>query len=520
VVREQLQLAGTELRRLEESIEALTQDRNYVAQLKPGFFSRLFNTRSYRDWRDRMTQVVQQVTNARDKLAKRQEEFNKLRSEQAIIDGELHSLRTDYEHVLRKLATMEKAISTQPCDPCGRLPDAAFWQQNEQDLQLTSPWMVPAFLEARDKLFVSSLELHRAFIDGSALYLRQNLGAAIALLGRRTLSQTQEPARRSIWASLFMVVPVMSTTFASTARLFGPRGREQLGWLLIDEAGQASPQAAVGALWRARRVIAIGDPMQIQPVVVMPPRLTNAIFGAFTISPDEWSAPSASVQRLADRASWFGTTIRHQGGDTWVGCPLRVHRRCEEPMFSISNNIAYNGLMVQSTPVANSPIGTVLGSSAWFDIKPGARVSGKWSGDEGQVATDLLLKLLAGGLADPDIFFITPFRIVAQNLRSLVTQDRALRNRLPGDPSTWAQNRIGTVHTFQGKEAEAVVLVLGAPLPQSTGARRWAGYPPNLLNVAVSRAKHRLYVIGSVDAWRNAGVFSELARDLPLGRLP
>jgi hypothetical protein len=66
--------------------------------------------------------------------------------------------------------------------------------------------------------------------------------------------------------------------------------------------------------------------------------------------------------------------------------------------------------------------------------------------------------------------------------------------------------------TFQGKEAE--VLVLGAPNPQSAGARRWAGNPANLLNVAVSRAQRRLYVIGSRKVWRDAGEFRVLNASL------
>jgi hypothetical protein len=53
-----------------------------------------------------------------------------------------------------------------------------------------------------------------------------------------------------------------------------------------------------------------------------------------------------SAQTLADRASWFGTDIMTDDGDIWVGSPLRVHRRCENPMFKISNHVAYNGLMV------------------------------------------------------------------------------------------------------------------------------------------------------------------------------
>ncbi len=59
-------------------------------------------------------------------------------------------------------------------------------------------------------------------------------------------------------------------------------------------------------------------------------------------------------------------------------------------------------------------------------------------------------------------------------------------------------------------------MVLGAPLDSSSGARRWAGGSPNLLNVALTRAKRRLYVIGSHKAWKSAGHFRFLATSLPV----
>jgi len=71
------------------------------------------------------------------------------------------------------------------------------------------------------------------------------------------------------------------------------------------------------------------------------------------------------------------------------------------------------------------------------------------------------------------------------------------------------------VHTAQGREAEAVIIVLGAPVPSQTGARNWAGGRPNILNVAVTRAKEVVYVIGNRKLWREAGVFAELDRYLP-----
>ena len=67
------------------------------------------------------------------------------------------------------------------------------------------------------------------------------------------------------------------------------------------------------------------------------------------------------------------------------------------------------------------------------------------------------------------------------------------------------------MHTVQGREADSVIFVLGAPLPTQQGARGWAGGSPNILNVAATRAQENLYVVGARAAWQEAGVFRHLA---------
>jgi superfamily I DNA and/or RNA helicase len=99
---------------------------------------------------------------------------------------------------------------------------------------------------------------------------------------------------------------------------------------------------------------------------------------------------------------------------------------------------------------------------------------------------------------------------VAQKLRQRIAASGLLKHWIDR-PYDWARDRIGTVHTVQGREADTVILVLGAALPAQNGARQWAGGTVNLVNVAVTRAKENLYVVGARAAWANAGHFGILA---------
>lgn len=87
--------------------------------------------------------------------------------------------------------------------------------------------------------------------------------------------------------------------------MFGSLPPESLGWLVVDEAGQALPQAALGAIMRTQRSVIVGDPLQIEPVVPLPQNLTENICKSFGVDPDIYNAPSASVQTMADACSRF-----------------------------------------------------------------------------------------------------------------------------------------------------------------------------------------------------------------------
>lgn len=420
----------------------------------------------------------------------------------------------------QRLASLERRLESErrECAPLQAryadvlLPDDAL-DLEEAEVQRTSFGHCEALNQARGQLTACAFELHQAWLV--AVYadrsnqLRPTINALMTTLNGDI---DDRDAAKALWQVLFLIVPVVSSTFASVANQFKALSEGEIGWMFVDEAGQASPQQAVGALWRARRAVVVGDPLQIEPVFTVPAELVEAMArGEFERDWYKWSPTVSSVQVVADRANPYGTN--EISDEFWVGSPLRVHRRCNEPMFSIANRIAYNDKMLHG----NDDLVPGPGDSRWFEVD--GSVQGKHFVPAQAARVANMLKSHIERTCEPsNVYVISPFKAVAQGVR------QHLESELPAaqfggqdNLRNWLKARVGTVHTFQGKEEDNVILVLGLS-SESPGAAEWASSKPNLLNVALTRSKKRVYVVGSTDIWASKQYFSEAKAQLPVSK--
>jgi len=373
------------------------------------------------------------------------------------------------------------------------------------------PGSSDALDRARAVVFVKALGVHQALISGARSAMRRNLSLALTMISGRLLPS---PATAlDLWGTLALIVPVLSSTFSSFKRCFETVPAGGLDWLVVDEAGQAVPQHAVGALMRARRALIVGDPQQIEPVITLDRSVDERLLRRWG-APPEYLSTGTSLQVIADALNPAGTWITSDGRRVWIGSPLVVHRRCVEPMFSISNDLAYADAMVlgegkleeEAALAIASPL---LGPSCWIHLPTESTGEGHHMATHAAMAIDIIRAFVTADLAPrrdipgmPDIHVISPFRSVRRGVEDLLAQqfpDWGVRRKAAFE--RWLAKSVGTVHTFQGKEAEAVVLLLGG---RTQGAIDWAAETPNVLNVAVTRARRRLYVIGDRNAWAQA----------------
>lgn len=485
---------------LQQCIEALQRHQDG----KPNFWAKLISLwRAQRSWDAVQKQLDSQHALAKfefdriARLAKQLDAARKSLEEQASATREeIRQLQALEQRLLQDATALAKACKAEHL--LAWLRDGKIGSGDA--IELAEPWHIEGWRQARARVFIAALKLHKTFFELEAKRLRSNLFLINGMLTGAHFRALSRDAIRSAWASLFMVVPVLSSTFASFARSFRSLAAGEIGWLLVDEAGQAAPQAAVGALWRSRRALLVGDPLQLKPIATVSDAGLEHMRTRYRVDA-HWLPNRQSAQTLADAATPWGRMAGPADDKTWVGLPLVVHRRCDRPMYELANRIAYDGAMVYGTLAPRRGKETRANLRTGWIHASGAS-QGNWVPAEGKVLQEVLALLCEDGVEGKDICVITPFKAVQQNLK------RMLGGKMVS----------GTIHTMQGKEAPIVIMVLGGNTADS-GARNWAVSEPNLLNVAATRAKRRFYVIGDRNDWKNRALFCDVMDLLPPQRL-
>ena len=386
--------------------------------------------------------------------------------------------------------------------------------QQVTDAQVSNPWFTQRYNREREKLFAYAMRMNKEFVVSSN-HCRDNFitlahywGLRQGDEGERIIfhEEDKENMLPALFQTLFLLVPVISSTFASVGSLLRDVKQTGLiGTLVVDEAGQAQPQMVLGSLFRSRRAIIVGDPKQIQPVVTDELILLRKAYDDDDLKP--YKKKTLSVQGFADGMNLFGTYLDNASDyPDWVGCPLIVHRRCISPMYDISNEISYNGIMKQQTrfPKPAQVETFIYDKSQWIQVK------GKEKGNKNHFVENQgkkvceLLEIAFSKNPEPSIYIISPFTTVVSGIKEYIRRycQKSTETKINKDYMlNYEKAKIGTVHTFQGKEADEVIFLLGCDdSKEAQGAVKWVN--KNIVNVAATRAKFRLYVVGDQDAWK------------------
>lgn len=505
----------------EKEVLILFQEQELLLKKeRPNIFVRMITLNASEDWNESFRSVRRERMKGIERLRKCKIARNQL-TEQCMVhrDKEDEAVEKLLDQAVLFHLYQEKYEELKNTHSSSRLP-AHLEGLRQRESQTHSYYQTSESNRLRSELFIAAIALHEAWLAETLRIkggFRGNLMAIANILQGK--SPTTADDTRRVWQSVFLLIPVISSTFASIGRLFRHLEPGTLGWVLIDEAGQASSQAAIGAIWRAKRVFSIGDPFQIEPICTIPEEVVEGMAKS-RIKDDtlSWAPSQVSVQNIIDRTSIFGLKRTIRDESYWISSPLRVHRRCLDPMFTISNLIAYESSMLL---VTQPGMELSLLPSCWWDVN-GRASNRQYVSAHGNALMHLLKEIFIS-MDDPDLYVISPFREVVSQIQQLLIANKEFngffKEKFPTvSLSLWARQSIGTVHAFQGKQALVVFFVLGADR-STLGAVEWASRKPNLLNVAVTRARSRLYLIGDYDLWKKWPYFEVAAKQLERRKL-
>ncbi|MGW7298478.1 caspase, EACC1-associated type [Streptomyces sp. NPDC054829] len=278
--------------------------------------------------------------------------------------------------------------------------------------------------------------------------------------------------------------------------------------VIIDEASQCSIPSVLPLLFRARRALIIGDPMQLGHIPGVSPEQERQARTRAGLS-----AAQLEHHRLTYHVHSSYHAAEQHGEGTLL---LDEHYRCHPRIADVVNGHCYGGRLRVLTDVrrqvpAYDPVGAaepapVLG---WVDVPSGisARTSGgSWRNTrEAEAVRGVVDGLLTGLGPDATVGVVTPFR----------AQKEVLARMWAGEERV----QVGTIHAFQGGQRDVMVLSPVAAPNTPPRTAHWVASQVNLWNVAVTRARSQLITVGDLAFWqRHSGLPALLAaRSAPLG---
>lgn len=258
---------------------------------------------------------------------------------------------------------------------------------------------------------------------------------------------------------------VLSTTFSSRSSL---NSNTVYDYLIIDEASQVDISTGSLAISCAKNVVIVGDTKQLANIV--PPKLKPKVEDVFR-------------QYNIDNGYKFTNSFLQSILDVLPNAPqttLREHYRCHPKIIEFCNQKFYNGELIIMTK----------------------------DNDEKDV---LLVKKTAKGNHVRDHYSQRQIDVIKQNIITEYSLDAdetgiisPYRNQVNALNNEMGQFEIDTVHKFQGREKDNIII--------STVDDEISDFvdDPNLLNVAISRAKKRLMIVVTGNLQKKERIITEL----------
>lgn len=234
--------------------------------------------------------------------------------------------------------------------------------------------------------------------------------------------------------------------------------------LIIDEAGQMTVPLALMGMIKCKKVILAGDHKQLAPIVpeTIEGDLSRSVFESL-LTDDNCTMLDTSF-RMCEPICNFVSKLFYDGKVKPIKNGYSERLICDSPLYSFSCPVVFHDV-----------------------DDDGMQVSDK----EAEFIVDTIKGFLDHGLDAKDMAVLSPFRAQAANIRRRI-------KKIEGYPEEdLALIKSDTVDKMQGQEREVIFYSITAGDPDYVSEMADFIANPNRLNVAFSRAKSKLIIVGN-----------------------